>query len=338
MEAYYQKGITMQFNKTIDLLSIGNTIVDLEYRVTEEKLNALSVEKGSMTLIEKPAKDELLATLGSPVHQCSGGSTANSIYVASLFGISTGHVGVIGQDDLGAFTKTDYKNSTISTAFETTTVNGDTACCIVLITPDGERSMLTYLGESANFPTGHYINDMITSSRCVFIEGYLVASDHAFELIKSTILPVAAAANTAIAFTLSDAGLVSFFNDRFMTILDHGVDYLFSNLNEAKTISKASNLDDIMIALSRFSNEVIVTDGSTGAYSFTDNTTTVHPTVALTAIDTTGAGDAFAGTYLAQRLTDIAIDTAGKKANELAGTVISNYGARPAELTHHFSA
>ena len=103
MEVSYLKGIIMPSNKTIQLLSLGNTIIDLEYRVTDDTLSKLSIEKASMTLIEKDQKDALISELGAPVHQCNGGSTANSIYVASLFDIATGHLGVIGNDALGNF-------------------------------------------------------------------------------------------------------------------------------------------------------------------------------------------------------------------------------------------
>lgn len=326
----------MPSNKTIQLLSLGNTIIDLEYRVSDDTLSQLSIEKASMTLIEKDQKDALISKLGTPVHQCNGGSTANSIYVASLFNISTGHLGVIGNDSLGAFAFDDYKKTAIKTSFDDTTVDGDTACCLVLITPDGERTMLTYLGKSAHFPAGNYIETMIGDSNCLFIEGYLLADDHAFNLIKTIVLPTAKATNTKIAFTLSDAGLASFFKERFMFILENKIDYLFANLGEAVTISEKNQLDDILESLATYSDEVVVTDGSKGAYTYANNECITHQTLPLTATDTTGAGDAFAGTYLAQRLQGKSIQESGERSNIIAGTVISNYGARPAELMQHF--
>ena len=128
MEVYYLKGIIMPSNKTIQLLSLGNTIIDLEYRVSDDTLSKLSIKKASMTLIEKDQKNALISELGAPVHQCNGGSTANSIYVASLFDVATGHLGVIGKDSLGNFASDDYKKTAIKTAFDDTTVDGDTAC------------------------------------------------------------------------------------------------------------------------------------------------------------------------------------------------------------------
>ncbi len=338
MVQYYQKGITMQSTKTIDLLSLGNTIVDLEYKVDEEKLTELNIEKGSMTLIDKPKRDELQTLLGDNVHLCNGGSAANSIFVANLLGLKVHHLGIIGQDSLSEFVIKDYDASGISHSFEETKTTGDTGCCFVLITPDGERTMLTYLGVSNQFKSTSFMTPHIASAKRLFIEGYLVADDTCFDLIKSTIIPLAKNAQTDLVFTLSDAGLISFFKSRFEELIQLSFDVIFCNFQEAAAISGQSTIDEFKVFFSTLAKETIITDGENGAFIIAEDTVVHCPTTSITPIDTTGAGDSFAGTYLALRKDNLSIALAGEKANEISALVISNFGARPVELTHKLTA
>lgn len=337
MGQYYLKGIIMPLTKQIDLVSVGNTIVDLEYKVSDEKLTELNLEKGSMNLIDKIRRDELQASLGDNVHLCNGGSAANSLFVAKLMGLNVHHLGIIGDDPLARFVIEDYNASGISHSFETTRISGDTGCCFVLITPDGERTMLTYLGVSNQFKTTDFMINHIENAKHLFIEGYLVADDDSFELIKSDIIPMAKSHHTKLVFTLSDAGLISFFKERFDALIHLGFDIIFCNFQEAEAISGKSTLEELQAYFSKLSNEVIITDGEKGAYIIQNETLTHCSTTSITPVDTTGAGDSFAGSYLALRNDNASIETAGKKANDISGFVISNFGARPLELTHKLS-
>ena len=205
----------MPSTKNIDLLSLGNTIVDMEYQVSEETLEELGIEKGSMTLIDKEKRDELRSSLGDNVHLCNGGSAANSLFVSKQLGLQVHHLGVVGTDALSKFVIEDYDATGIKQSFKHTQIDGDTGCCLVLITPDGERTMLTYLGVSNQFKSVDELLPFIADSKQLFIEGYLIADDHCYELIHATIIPFAKENDTQIAFTLSDAGLISFFKERF---------------------------------------------------------------------------------------------------------------------------
>lgn len=337
MDTHYLKGTTMQHNKPIDLLGFGNTIVDIEYRIDEALLNTLGIAKGSMTLIDANQKQTLMAQLPQAVHKCSGGSVANSLYAASLFGLNTYHIGVIGNDDLAEFSKNDYNSNNIQHSFEELGVNGDSGCCLVLITPDGERTMLTYLGVSSSFQLNDHFYAIIPQAKVLFIEGYLLADDNVFDLLKNTIIPIAKNNDTKISFTLSDAGLVGFFKDRFREFLALKCDLIFANLAEAKTISTLDSVSDMHSFFDSIANEVIITDGQDGAYTLLNNQLTHHTTAALKAVDTTGAGDTFAGTYIAQWLQNKSIEESCTLANQAAGIVISNYGARPIAFSNEFS-
>lgn len=325
----------MPSHKPIDLVSFGNTIVDMEYKVSESTLKDLGIEKGSMTLIDQQKRNELHASLGDNVHLCNGGSAANSLFVSKQLGLNVHHLGVVGSDHLSQFVIEDYQAIGIHQSFDQTKIDGDTGCCLVLITPDGERTMLTYLGVSNQFKSVDALLPFIADAKQLFIEGYLVADDHCYDLICNHIIPTAKTQHTDIAFTLSDAGLISFFHDRFHAILQMKLDIIFCNFQEASTLSKSNNIHDIQLFFAPLAKETIVTDGKNGAHII-HSTGMIHcPTTPIQPIDTTGAGDAFAGTYLAQKSQATSIEISAKKANEISSVVISNFGPRPLALVNH---
>jgi sugar/nucleoside kinase (ribokinase family) len=307
----------------------------MEYQVSESMLKDLGIEKGSMTLIDQQKRSELQAHLGDNVHLCNGGSAANSLFVSKQLGLNVHHLGIIGSDHLSQFVIEDYQANAIHQSFDQTKIEGETGCCLVLITPDGERTMLTYLGVSNQFKSVDALLPVIADAKQLFIEGYLVADDHCYDLICNHIIPTAKTHHTEIAFTLSDAGLISFFHDRFNAIVQMQLDIIFCNFQEACTLSTSNNIQDIQLFFAPLAKETIVTDGKNGAHIIHASGVTHCPTNPLQPIDTTGAGDAFAGTYLAQKLQAMPIEMAAKKANEISSVVISNFGARPLALVKH---
>lgn len=322
--------IMMPFNKSIDILGVGNTIVDLEYHVHEDQLTALQVEKGRMMLIDRAQKESLMQALGAPIHRCSGGSVSNSVFTASQFGQRGHHLGVVGSDELGQFTRNDYLTQGIGHSFDTTSVEGDTACCLVLITPDGERTMLTYLGVSADFSKVVDHESVIRDANVVMIEGYLLTDDTAFESIESVIWPVCQDAGANRVLTLSDAGVVEYGRDRFLTLLSAPIHALFCNQSEAQALARATDPDHVVAFFRDHSvEEVVITDGAQGVTVITDTDVIQVPTSPVKAVDTTGAGDAFAGTYIANRHQMVPIHDACVAAHRVAGTVVGHYGARP---------
>lgn len=218
----------MPSHKRFDLVSFGNTIVDMEYRVSDSLLRDLGIKKGSMTLIDQQKRNKIQASLGRNVHLCNGGSAANSLFVSKQLGLNVHHLGVIGSDHLSQFVIEDYQASDIHQSFGQTKIDGDTGCCLVLITPDGERTMLTYLGVSNQFKLENALLQVIADTKQLFIEGYLVADDHCYDLICNHIIPYAKTHHVDIAFTLSDAGLISFFHDRFHAITQMNLDIIFA--------------------------------------------------------------------------------------------------------------
>lgn len=324
----------MPSNKSIDVLGVGNTIVDLEYHVHEDQLTTLQVEKGRMMLIDRAKKEALMHTLGIPIHRCSGGSVSNSVFVAGQFGQRGHHLGVVGSDELGQFTQNDYLAQGIGHSFDTTSVEGDTACCLVLITPDGERTMLTYLGVSADFSKVVNHETILRDAKTIMIEGYLLADDTAFSSIESVIYPVCRDAGANVALTLSDAGVVGYVRDRFLTLLAPPIDFLFCNQSEAQALSRATDPDHVVAFFRDHAiGEVVITDGARGVTVITETEGIQVPTSPVKAVDTTGAGDAFAGAYIANRHQMVPIHEACVAAHRVAGMVVGHYGARPDALT-----
>lgn len=322
----------MQSPRPINLLSIGNTIVDIEYQVNESTLTEFGIEKGSMTLIDNDKCDALQASLGPPIHRCNGGSAANSLFVAKQLGMTVHHFGVVGSDALSDFVIDDYTASGIHHSFDITKTKGDTGCCLVLITPDGERTMLTHLGVSNQFNTTDPLHHLIPSATQLLIEGYLLADDACFSHINTSLIPQCKVANTRVALTLSDAGLVGFFKAQFEALVHQQLDMIFCNYQEASALSGSTTMDDIAAYFSPRCQETIITDGDNGATIVTSKGITHCPTTPVKPVDTTGAGDAFAGTYMSQRHQHSSIASAAEKANDICRIVVSCFGARPSDL------
>ncbi len=323
----------MPFNKTIELASFGNTIVDIEYTVSDELLMDLGIEKSSMTLIDHPTKNRIMAMLGPSSHMSSGGSTANSVFIAALRGLKTFHCGVVGNDTLGSVVHDAFAGATIQSSLSAWSQSGDTACCLVLITPDGERTMLTYLGVSSRFlPTFDY-DSIINRTRIMLIEGYLIPDDTVYDIILNTVIPLAAQHKTTLALTLSNDGIVTAFTNRFHELMDtHCIHTVFCNKAESFALTHHHHVADQAAYMSHHIPEVIITDNQYGAYSHHNGVFHHHPTTPVTPLDTTGAGDAFAGIYLAHRIRSRSVSDACIAANYIAGHAVQGYSPRPHQL------
>lgn len=311
---------------------MGNTIMDLEYHVQESQLDALCVKKGSMTLIDANKKVTLIKQLGSSSNECCGGSVANSLFIATQLGHSGHHIGVIGSDQIGKNTISSYERDNIGHSFDTLQMDGDSGCCIVLITPDGERTMLTYLGVSANIHQADAFFPILEASHALFIEGYLLTDDSCYSALINDVIPHAKSCETSLFFTLSDAGLVHGFRDRFQQIIDSKCTRIFCNKSEAMAMSHASSNSLIWDYFRPSTNELIMTDGPNGATIFTQNDIIECPTTPVTVVDATGAGDAFAGTYIAMTAAGHSQQMSANLSNQMANIVVQTPGARPINL------
>jgi sugar/nucleoside kinase (ribokinase family) len=204
---------------------------------------------------------------------------------------------------------------------------GTTGECIVLITPDHERTMYTYLGVSSDLSKEDISKDVILKSEYLLIEGYLVTSESTNSVAKYC-LDIANENNIKKIITLSDPNVVSFFKDNMMELINKKFDIIFCNKQEAYNISSSDNIEASVNFLNKFSDEIIITSGSDGAYVYHDNNLTHVSCDDVIPIDLTGAGDMFLAAYLLSKSKDKDISESIKFANKCSGKIIQIYGAK----------
>ena len=281
-----------------DVLGIGNAIVDVIAQTEEDFLVKHRMQKGTMALIDEARAAQIYDAMG-PTIESSGGSAANTIVGVASFGARAAFVGKVKKDTLGDVFAHDIRAAGV--AFETrpATDGPSTARCYVLITPDGERTMNTYLGAAQNLHPRDIDPNMIGRAAITYLEGYLWDPPLAKVAFRKA-ARVAHAAGRKVALTLSDAFCVDRYRDEFTELLrSRMVDVLFANEHELKSLFTTEDLDSAIAALRETGALGVVTCGAKGAMTVTREETVSVPAFAIdTLVDTTGAGDLFAGGFL----------------------------------------
>jgi len=309
---------------------IGNALVDKEFEVSDEFLAEMKIEKGMMTLIEKEEQEQLLAQLKEKFglkKRAGGGSAANSIVAISQFGGKTFYACKVADDETGDFYMKDLEEAGVTTKLDQIKGDGVTGKCMVMVTDDAERTMNTYLGITSDFSEDDLHLDELKDSEYLYIEGYLVTSDVSRgAAIKAR--KIASENNVKTAFTFSDPAMVSFFKDGVNEIIGDGVDVLFCNEEEASIFTGKENLDEAISELSKVADKIIVTLGSKGAKVVTGDKEVDVAVSAVTAVDTNGAGDMFAGAFMYGLTQGMSDRDAGMLASESAARIVATFGAR----------
>ena len=317
------------------LYAIGNALVDTEIKLSPEALSDLQIEKGVMTLID----DTTMATRQSQfkdtdkVKAC-GGSAANSLITASGLGTSCFFSSQVANDDNGQFYTADLERQSIKSNLQPNTLpDGTTGTCFVMVTPDADRTMNTYLGISATLTRDVLDEIALKRSYIYYMEGYLVTSETGKDAaIRGRELATQNQVKTAI--TLSDPGIVSYFKDGLKEMIGSHVDYLFCNEAEALAFADTTDLESAAKTLQSIASTVIITIGEKGALIYEQNTTHKIPGIPVNAIDTNGAGDAFAGAFLAGVCQNKSSEESGKLGCLAASQVVTVFGPRLSE--EHF--
>ncbi|CAA0078447.1 2-dehydro-3-deoxygluconokinase [BD1-7 clade bacterium] len=322
--------------KNYDLYGIGAALVDTEIETEDAFLAECSIEKGVMTLVDEARQHELMELLSGHLvasKKASGGSAANSIIAAANFGAKCFHTGKVSSDDLGDFYLNDLKNAGVDASFERAREDGITGKCLVMISPDAERTMNTFLGISETLDESNLDLDALAASEWLYIEGYLVTSDSCRgAAIKARQHAEANGVKTALS--LSDPGMVQFFKEGLNAMLGDKVDLLFCNKEEAFGWADTDNIDDAVESLKQISNTFAITLGAEGAVIFDGEALINIAPNKVTAIDTNGAGDAFAGALLYGLSQGFDFAKAGKLASLTSATVVSQYGPRLADAEY----
>lgn len=317
-------------NKHYHIYGIGAALVDTEITVNDHDLTAMAVAKGVMTLVDEPRQTQLIRYLEEHLvasHKASGGSAANTIIAAGHFGCRNFYSCKVANDDNGRFYLDDIKAAGVDYAQDSDLPEGITGKCLVMITPDAERTMNTFLGISETLSSNELNKDAIAAAEYAYIEGYQVSSATgraaSIELRKH-----AEANNTRTALSLSDPAMVQFFRDGLVEMIGDGVDLLFCNRDEAIGFTQTHSLEAAMDALKKMCKTFAITCGSEGALVFDGENllkVAAHP---VKAIDSNGAGDMFAGAFLYALTHGYSFQQAGDFASLAAAKVVSQYGPR----------
>ena len=281
------------------MYGIGNALLDYEYKVSDEVLKDLGLDKGCMLLNEYDKHYDVhtsLKNIRPPEKIVPGGSVANSIYTMAQFNNSVCFSGKVSADETGDNFITCLIDSGVE-SFVNKTKEEQSGECLVLITPDNERTMNTYLGSSSLLSVDDINKDALISSEYLLIEGYLVTSEDTLSVSMSA-LKYTEQTSTKKVITLSDPNIVSFFRDNLLKLFKNKADIIFCNEQEALNFSKTDNLKNAQEFLKGISNEYIITLGGDGAICFDGHNLYTTKGLNVPSKDFTGAGDMFLGAYM----------------------------------------
>ncbi len=311
---------------SFDVYGVGNALVDMQAQVSEETLQKLGYAKGIMTLVEEETQVGVLSELdGKPVNRCAGGSAANTIIGIADLGGKAAYAGKVGQDALGDFCLGDMRE--MGVAIEVPQAEGHTGTCVVLITDDAQRTMLTHLGVSATLGPDDINEDDIKQAKYVYIEGYLFTGDSTRAAAMKTI-ELAKKNNVKVAFTVSDPFLITLFKDQFWELIRGPVDLLFCNLEEARSLTGKEHPINCAHEIHKHAQNVALTLGPDGSLLMHDGQAIPIEGVDVKAIDTTGAGDMYAAGLLYGINNGMSWKQAGHLASHAAARIVEQLGAR----------
>lgn len=316
--------------KTYHVYGLGAALVDTEIEITDHELTAMGVEKGMMTLVDETRQHELLRHLeGHMVYakRASGGSACNSVIAASYFGAKTFYSCKVANDDNGHFYLQDLQKAGVDSNFHSEKETGITGKCLVLISPDAERSMNTFLGISESLSVHDLNETAIKDSHYLYIEGYQATSTTGRKAAIAA-KQVAEKHATKTAISLSDPSMVVYFKASLQAMIGDGVDLLFCNETEALGWADTDSLDVAKTALKAISQTFVITLGAKGSLVFDGKREIVIAGHSVHAVDTTGAGDMFAGAFLYAITHGHDYEQAGQLASRAAAEVVSIFGPR----------
>lgn len=315
---------------TLDIVAIGNAIVDVIAKADDAFIASEGLSKGAMQLLFTTEEAEALYAKMGPGVEASGGSAANTVAGIAALGGKTGFIGQVADDQLGRVFKHDI--TALGVAFDTPARAGEpkTARCLILVTPDGERTMNTFLGASQHLPASALDTDLIESGAILYLEGYLWDPEEPRAAMDKAI-DIAHGAGRRVAFTLSDGFCVDRHRGGFQELLDKGrIDILFANEDEIKSLNETQDFEAAVEATAAKTPLLVVTRSEKGAIAVQDGkrfAVTAEPIEKV--VDATGAGDQFAAGFLVGQAEGRSIEDSLTMGAVCAAEVIQHYGPRP---------
>jgi sugar/nucleoside kinase (ribokinase family) len=323
--------------RSYDVVGIGNAIVDIIARCDDAFLAKHDLAKGFMRLVPAEEAGRLYEAMG-PAIERSGGSAANTIAGLASFGAKCAFIGRVASDQFGGIFRHDIR--TLGVAYTTPpAVDGaPTARCLILVTPDGERTMNTFLGASVDFAPDDIDAAMIEGARFVYLEGYLFDREEAKAAFKEA-AQLAREADTKVALTLSDAFCVDRHRADFRALIAEGADIVFANEKEITALYEVNSFAEAADAAMRDCELAVLTRSEQGSIIVSkDETIEVEPMPVAQVVDVTGAGDLYAAGFLFGLSKGAPLETCGRLGSLAAAEVIGHIGARPEVSLHDLAA
>jgi sugar/nucleoside kinase (ribokinase family) len=312
----------------LDVVGVGNAIVDVLAQAEDGLLEELGLDKGAMTLIDAERADVLYGRMGSAI-EVSGGSAANTLAGVASFGGRGAYIGKVRDDQLGTVFSHDIRAAGVDYRSRPVADGAPTARCLIFVTPDAQRTMQTYLGISVELGPDDIDAQAIGEAGITYLEGYLFDKEPAKEaFVKAAEL--AHAAGRKVALSLSDPFCVDRHRGSFRHLVSGHVDVLFANEAEIISLFEVGSFDDAVSEIRGHCEVAALTRGADGSVIVTaDEFVEIDAVPVERVVDTTGAGDLFAAGVLFGLTQGFELDTCGRLGSIAAGEVISHYGARP---------
>lgn len=319
-----------------NVYGVGNALVDKEFEVEDSFLSDHKIVKGLMTLVAHEQQQHLLSTLTDKYgikKRAGGGSAANTLYALSQFGGTSYFTCKIANDETGDFYLDQLGDNNIETNIDSQRQEGTSGRCLVMISPDAERTMHTYLGVSEHVSELDLNLDAARESDYIYLEGYLVTSPSAKQAI-SKLKKYAEENGVKTAMTFSDPSMLEYFKNDINEVLGTGVDLLFCNENEALLWSGADDIEGACKIMSEKARQFVITRGAEGALLFDGENYISIASHKIDPVDTNGAGDMFAGAFLYGITNGKSFEEAGNLASLASATVVANFGPRLESAKH----
>lgn len=317
----------------IDVVAMGNAMVDVLANVSEEflqnQIDNHGVVRGGMSLIDEVRAVELYAEMTGGL-EMSGGSAGNTIAGLASFGGRGAYIGKVAKDGLGDVFRNDMKNLGVHYETLPIVVGAKTGRCLVLVTPDGERTMNTYLGAGLSLSTDDVDEELISRAAITYLEGYMFDPPHAKEAFR-VVAEIAAAAGRKVSITLSDAFCVERHRTDFQNFVEHNADILFANEAEIMSLYQTSTFEEAAAIVQSKCELACLTRSAKGSVIVSkDGFTEIAAEPVAKVIDTTGAGDQYAAGFLYGLSNGMSLARCGQLGSMAAAEIISHIGPRPA--------
>lgn len=312
-----------------NVYGIGNALVDMEFEVSPELLQDLNIDKGVMTLMDEEQQHAVLENLKDRhCKKSCGGSAANTIVAISQLGGRCFYSCKIGNDETGSFYLEDLLRCGVDTNLQTQDpAPGITGKCLVMVTPDTDRTMNTFLGITGELSVDELVPERLEASEYLYIEGYLVSSPTG----KATAIAsreIAEKSGVKTVLALSDPNMVEFFEAGLREMMGSGVDFMFANENEALKLAKTTEFSEAIEYFKQLAKGFAITRGAEGSLVFDGQKVIEIAPVAVKAVDTVGAGDMYAGAFLYGITHGMSFAEAGNLASRASAKIVTQFGPR----------